>query len=211
MHASQPIASIFGLLRHGQTVWNKEKRIQGRGDSPLTAEGRASCRKWGRYLGTSGTTWQRIIVSPLQRARETAKLINETLQIPIAYDEGIREQDWGNWEGRTLEQIKRESPGELEELTHLGWNFRPPGGESRKELLHRVLASLKRSGAQWPGENLLVISHLGVVKSLLYYIEDRDYLPEEPRIIDNNRFHTIGYRDNRFSILSRNITFTDNS
>ena len=211
MQTSQPIATVFGLLRHGQTVWNREKRIQGRGNSPLTAEGIASCRQWGRYLAASGTTWQRIIVSPLQRARETAKLVNEALQIPIACDEGIREQDWGNWEGRTLDQIKTDSPGKLEELIHLGWDFRPPGGESRKDLLHRVLASLQRSNAQWPGENLLIISHLGVVKSLLYYIEDREFLPEEPRIIDNNRFHTIGYRDNRFSILSRNVTFMDNS
>ncbi len=211
MQSSQPAATIFGLLRHGQTVWNKEKRIQGSGDSPLTAEGRVSCRKWGRYLAASSIPWQRIIVSPLQRARETAKLVNETLRIPITCDEGIREQDWGIWEGRTLEQIKNDSPGKLEELILLGWNFRPPGGESRKELLQRVLASLKRSGAQWPGEHLLIISHLGVVKSLLYYLEDRDYLPEEHPIIHNNRLHTIGYRDNSFSVLSRNVMFTDNS
>ena len=211
MQTSQPIATIFGLLRHGQTAWNREKRIQGSGNSPLTAEGIASCRKWGRYLAASGTTWQRIIVSPLQRARETAELVNEALQIPIACDEGIREQDWGDWEGRTLGQIKIDCPGKLEELTRLGWDFRPPGGESRKELLHRVLASLKRSGAQWPGENLLIISHLGVVKSLLYYIEDRGYLPEEPRIFDGSGFHTIGYRESRFSILSRNVRCVDNS
>ncbi len=89
---------------------------------------------------------------------------------------------------------------------HLGWDFRPPGGESRRELLERVLTSLKKSSTRWPAENLLIISHLGVIKSLLYFTEGRNYLPQEPKIVYKNRFHTIGYQDSAFSIISRNIT-----
>ncbi len=210
MQSPQSPATIFGLLRHGQTIWNKEKRIQGSSNSPLTPEGTAASRRWGRYLAAERTPWQRIIVSPLQRAQETARLVNETLQIPIMSDEGIREQHWGAWEGLTLEQIKGNSPGKLEELIQHGWNFRPPGGESRTELLQRILCSLSDARDRWPGENLLIISHLGVIKSLLYHIEGRGYLPEEPKIMYNNCFHTIGYRDSSFSILSRNITVPDN-
>ncbi len=201
--------TVFGLLRHGQTVWNKEKRIQGSGNSALTREGIGSCRNWGHLLSGSPTSWQRIIVSPLQRARDTAVLVNETLQIPIEHDDGIREQHWGDWEGLTLEQIKADSPVKLQELMKLGWDFRPPGGESRRELLQRVLASLKKHSDRRPGENLLIISHLGVIKSLLYFTEGRNYLPEEPKIIYKNRFHIIGYQDCTFSIISRNITLAD--
>ncbi len=209
MSAPQSHSTIFGLLRHGQTVWNKERRIQGSGNSDLTPEGITSCRSWGQHLSTSEITWHRIIASPLQRARETAQLVNEALQLPIESDEEIREQHWGKWEGLTLEQIKSDSPGKLEELIHRGWNFRPPGGESRRELIDRVLASLRASSNRWPGENLLIISHLGVIKSLLYFIEGRNYLPEEPRIVYKNRFHTVGHTNGMFSILRKNITLPD--
>jgi broad specificity phosphatase PhoE len=209
MSEPQPPTTIFGLLRHGQTVWNKEKRIQGSTNSALTSEGAASCRNWGQFLSTSQTAWQRIIVSPLQRARDTAQLVNEALQIPIEHDDEIREQHWGDWEGLTLEQIRTDSPGKLQELTQLGWDFRPPGGESRRELLQRVLASLKKNSARWPRENLLIISHLGVIKSLLYYTEGRDYLPQEPKIVYKNHFHTLGYQGSALSIIRRNISLPD--
>jgi len=202
-------STLFGLLRHGQTLWNAEKRIQGSGNSELTPAGIAASRMWGRYLLTSGTDWNRIICSPLQRARETAELVNEVLQLPLQQDEGIREQNWGDWEGRTIEEIKRDNPGQLHALVRDGWEFRPPGGESRSELLARVLDSLRNSSVRWPQENLLVISHLGVIKSLLYHIDGRNFLPQEPKIVHKNRFYTIGLRQNTFSIINRNITLPD--
>lgn len=199
----------LGLLRHGQTVWNREKRIQGSGNSPLTAKGITSCRAWGTLLSKS--SWNRIIVSPLQRTQHTAELVNESLQLPIEIDTQIREQNWGAWEGLTLDQVKSTYPGALETLVQCGWEFRPPEGESRKELLDRVLTSLKGHCKHRPGENFLLITHLGVIKSLLYFIEGRDYLPEEPKIVHNNRFHTICYRDETFSILESNLTLPEKS
>ncbi len=209
MSGSPQHTTVFGLLRHGQTVWNVEKRIQGSGNSELTPEGISASRMWGRYLLTYGTDWNRIIVSPLQRARETAELVNEALQLPLQVDEGIRELNWGEWEGRTIDEIKRDNPGQLEELLHHGWEFRPPGGESRKELLDRVLASLRENSDRWPKENLLIVSHLGVIKSLLYFMDGRNYLPQEPKIVHKNRFHTIALQQNTFSIISQNITLPD--
>lgn len=207
----QPLTDLFGLLRHGQTVWNTEKRIQGSGNSPLTPEGVASCREWGHFLSTQSITWQRIIASPLQRTMETAELVNEALGLPVHHDEKVREMHWGEWEGLTLEQIKSNWPGTLEELIQDGWNFRPPEGESRKEMLQRVTASCEENRARWPNENLLVISHLGVIKSLLYHADGRSYLPEEPRIIYSNRFHILHFCDGTFSVTNRNITLPDKS
>jgi len=196
----------FGLLRHGQTVWNKEKRVQGSGNSPLTAEGAELSRQWGRYLATASMDWDLILTSPLQRARDTAKLVNESLSLPIRVEEGIREQDWGQWEGLTLEQIKKQFPEVMEQSILKGWEFRPPQGESRREVQQRSLKVLSTINSQYAGKNILTISHLGVIKTILYYIENRQFLPEEPKIIHKNRFHLIRAQETAFFIVEKNIT-----
>ena len=204
--AASPLQKTFiGLLRHGETVWNREKRIQGSGNSPLTAEGIAMSRAWGQHLITGSTKWNRIVTSPLLRAVETAELVNESLQLPLMTDQTLREKDWGRWEGLTLMQIKQNYPELLETLTTHGWEFKPPGGESRRAALTRVLGGLQTLRQRFAGENLLLVSHLGVIKSLLYHIEGRDFLPSEPKILYKNRFHIISHENNGYSIVSKNM------
>lgn len=201
--------TTFGLLRHGQTVWNLEKRIQGSGNSPLTDEGVDFCTKWSRQLSAPPFSWQRIIVSPLERARQTAEIVNHRLNLPVKIVQDLREQHWGRWEGLTIDEIKTEFPAELQIQIARGWQFRPPGGESREEVRQRVVAAL-RDECGGPGDdNILVVSHLGVIKSILYWIEKRAFLPEEPRMGYKNRFHTICCRDNEFSIDSIDIALQD--
>ncbi len=195
----------FGLLRHGRTVWNEEKRIQGSGDSPLTEHGVAGCREWARFLATFPISWHRLLVSPLQRTIDTAEIINERLGLPLHLADGIREMDWGEWEGLTLAEIKAASHRDLAERVRGGWDFRPPGGESRREVLQRAVISLQEQERHWPGENLLVITHLGVIKSLLYHLEQRQFLPEEPKILYKDRFHIISSYDCRLSLEQSNI------
>lgn len=196
----------FGLLRHGKTVWNQEKRVQGSGNSALTKAGIETCKDWARFLSTHQTAWHRLLVSPLQRTIDTAEIINEELQLPLHIVNGFREQDWGRWEGLTLQEIKEASHQELAEGVRRGWDFRPPGGDSRREVLQRVMRSLKEQVKKWPGKNLLVITHLGVIKSLLYHIEKREFLPEEPKIIWKDRFHVISSCDSALVIEQSNIT-----
>lgn len=202
----QTNATLFGLLRHGKTVWNVEKRIQGSGNSALTAEGIATCEQWAQFLSTMSPKWSRIVVSPLQRTLDTAAIVNKWLNLPIHQDDGLREQNWGLWEGLTLPEIKTSFPEELEKRIMRGWDFRAPKGESRKEVLKRTTSSLKENSAKWPGENLLLITHLGVIKSLLYYVEGRDFLPEEPKIVWKNRFQTISSTDGNLAIVKKNIS-----
>ena len=206
MAASPSQRTFIGLLRHGETVWNREKRIQGSGNSPLTAEGIAMSRAWGQHLITGSTKWHRIVASPLPRAVQTAELVNESLHLPLMTDQALREKDWGRWEGLTLVQIEQNYPELLESLTKHGWDFKPPGGESRRALLQRVLGGLQCLRQRFDGENLLLVSHLGVIKSLLYHIEGRDFLPNEPKILYKNRFHIISCENNEYSIVSKNMT-----
>jgi broad specificity phosphatase PhoE len=201
-------APRFGLLRHGQTVWNLQKRIQGRADSELTEEGLRYCRDWGMHLagGAAFGSWERIVCSPAPRARRSAQIINEYLHLPLEEDYELREMDWGLWEGLTSIEIEAAFPGALAAQIERGWSFRPPQGESRAEVRKRVLAALHRLTQAYPGTSILLVSHLGVIKALIYHIEARDYLPDEANLIDNNRLHIIVGRDGAFRRGRYNLT-----
>lgn len=198
----------FGLLRHGQTVWNQQRRIQGRADSPLTEQGITSCRQWADYLAaaTEHGPWNRIVASPVPRARVSATIINRTLHLPMEEDDELREQDWGLWEGLSIPEVNGEFPGRLEEEVRRGWSFRPPRGESRLEVRRRAEAALIRLAKKYPGQRILIVSHLGVIKALLYGIAARAYLPDEPKLIFSNRLHIIACHQKSLSAIACNIS-----
>ncbi|NOR23103.1 MAG: hypothetical protein GQ542_01690 [Desulforhopalus sp.] len=95
----------FGLLRHGQTEWNKLKKIQGSCDSPLTSYGKEVITEWSLFL--KKYKWDRILASDLGRVKETVSILNKELNIPVEYTSQLREQDWGEWEGMTIPYIKK--------------------------------------------------------------------------------------------------------
>jgi broad specificity phosphatase PhoE len=102
----------FALLRHAETQWNREHRIQGQEDSPLTHNGESRARKWGQLL--KAQPWDRIISSDSGRALSTALIINDALRVPLIQDPRLREQDWGQWTGNTMGQLRREVPCYME-------------------------------------------------------------------------------------------------
>ena len=175
-------ATCFGLIRHAATLWNEKKLIQGQQDSPLSETGKNMATDWGSKLAS--LSWQRIICSDLARTRATAELINQTLKLPVHTDGRIREQDWGEWSGSTLNDLKKHHEEKLQEQVCSGWSFRPPDGESRIEVLKRSLAALHEAHTTWPGESILVVCHEGIIKCLLYHLTGRQFLPEEPRLIN---------------------------
>lgn len=182
-------ATRFGLIRHAQTRWNKEKRIQGRLDSPLSTAGRRMAVSWGREL--HDLAGRRIVCSDLGRARETTKLLNQTLNLPVHPDKRLREQDWGKWNGMTLAELKTSHAEMLRQQEDAGWLFRPPGGESRQQVLERSLAALHEAHLAWPGETILVVCHEGVIKCLLYHLAGRRFLPDELRLLKGYRLHLL--------------------
>jgi broad specificity phosphatase PhoE len=200
------LATRFGLLRHGQTVWNEQKRIQGRLDSDLTPAGREGARRWGSFLAAGTWQWRRIIASPAPRALKTAEIVNRFLGVGIEQEEGLREQDWGAWEGMRLADIRRDPGQRLEQQIKSGWAFRPPGGESRRQVLNRARAALDSLGQRYPGEDILVICHQGVIKALVYNVENRTYQPDEPELIDKNSLQMLVWHDQVLSAAAYNIT-----
>ena len=176
-----PPATRIGLIRHAQTAWNREKRLQGRRDSPLGEIGTRQARAWGKAL--AAFPWDACVASPQGRALDTARAVCRELAIPLETEDLLREQDWGAWEGRTLASVRADCPDELARRTRAGWDFRPPGGESRREVLGRALEAVAAIARRHPGRNILAVTHQGVVKCLLYYLCGRAFLPEEPPLL----------------------------
>jgi broad specificity phosphatase PhoE len=190
----------FAILRHALTAWNEAKRIQGLADLPLSPAGETQARQWARQLAHQ--PWGGILTSNLVRARQTARLMNQLLGLEVTVDEGLREQDWGVWSGQTLKQIKDGQKAELRRQVAAGWDFRPPGGESRQQVLTRCRAAFQRAARKWSGQTLLVVAHESVIKCLLNHMAGRRFVPGEPPLLRSWHLHRFAHNGRRL-ILQR--------
>ncbi|MGD8687327.1 MAG: histidine phosphatase family protein [Syntrophobacterales bacterium] len=188
--------TYFALMRHAETTWNREKRIQGQHDAPLTSRGRQQARGWGCALARHQLDY--MLTSDLGRATHTATLINQSLVLPCSLEPRLREQNWGSWSGSKLSDIL--NMNELKAQERLGWEFRPSDGESRLEVLRRSRQALVDSAQQMRGNRILVITHGGVIRCLLYQLHDRKFLPQEPALIKPYRLHWLSYNGEGFEI-----------
>lgn len=179
----------FGLIRHAETFWNREGRIQGHRDSALTDGGKKDADGWGRRL--SQIAWDRIFSSDLGRAVDTAAIINHHLQIPFAADQRLREQDWGEWTAKPAAKIKDEELHKLDEAKRSGWLFCPPGGEERISVWQRSHNALVDAARRWPGNTILVVTHEGVIRNLIYRLCNRLYAPGESSLIESRHLHWL--------------------
>lgn len=192
----------FGLMRHAQTHWNVQKRIQGQTDTHLTDIGRQEALGWSAQL--AAFPWQQILASDLKRVSETIAPIRSRIKIPVKTDPRLREQDWGHWTGKVIESLRAENPQQIRVLEARGWDFRPPGGESRQSVLTRSLAALEAAAADWPGQTVLVVAHEGVLKCMLYHLHQRQFLPSEPKLIKAKHLHWIHYGNRVFKVEAIN-------
>ncbi|AZS14836.1 histidine phosphatase family protein [Paenibacillus lutimineralis] len=151
---------LVGLIRHGLTDWNKIGRIQGQSDIPLNEEGRSQARKLAeRLLTDQEYKWDFVITSGLSRAQETGEIIAKTLNIPL-YDPDSRlvEKAFGQVEGLTAE--------ERETLWGVDWKQLDLGQESDEAIQERALSFLKEIGEKYSDNNVLVVSHGGLLAQL---------------------------------------------
>src|SRR5690242_18747556 len=158
---SQPM--IF-LVRHGETEWNRARRYQGWGDSPLTPRGIAQAEAIGKRLcALPEAALAEIVSSPIGRARRTAEIIAECLgrQSPLRFDERLREISIGAWDGLHRDEIAALAPSIFDQ-GYYEWYFRTPDGETYDVFAARVGAWLMQAG-EGP---LIVVSH-GIVTRVL--------------------------------------------
>lgn len=192
----------FGLIRHAETHWNREKRIQGQQDSPLTPEGERQAGHWAAVL--DGYGWDRCLCSDIGRARRTAAIINHRLNLPLMVEIGLREQDWGAWVGRTLKELKAEVPEALAKQVARGWRFRPPKGEDRNRVLSRGKHALEAAAARWPSADILTVTHEGMIKCLVYHCLNREFLPSEKPVLKSAHLHWLAVEDGRLRLEKLN-------
>ena len=144
------------LVRHGETEWNRQRRMPGRLDSRLTPEGRAHARMHGRLLARE--TVGHMIVSPLGRTRETAELILEGCDVPVTYDERLVERHCGDWEGLTIDEIAVQFP----EDGPPGRSTRSITGRPRAKTCRTCCGALHRSPTactNYRCRRLAIVSH----------------------------------------------------
>ncbi len=202
--------TILALLRHGKTEWNEEGRIQGRHNSPLSPSGRRQVHEWGVFL--RDYTTDQIIASDLGRVRETVGILQKYCgNVPVIWNAALREQSWGQWEGKTFRELKTEQAEELAAQTRAGWDFCPPEGESRKEVLKRSLPVIMKTLQQFSGKQVLIVSHEGVVNSLIYHLAGRAFLPEEKTILQKRQLHLLIGINDKLSLGPLNIFQTSSS
>lgn len=148
----------LAMIRHGPTAWNSEKRLQGRTDVPLSAEGRERVLSWRVPAELDAYRW---VASPLSRAVETAKLLGaRTPRI----EPRLREMHYGDWEGRSLPEL-RESLGEVMAINEArGVDFQPDGGERPRDVQQRLTSWLSDLGEA--EEPTVAVSHHGVLRAL---------------------------------------------
>lgn len=156
------------LFRHGETVWNAEKRAQGHLDSPLTDAGRAQARAMGRALAQelarAGFGVGAVVVraSPLGRVRETLALAAETSGIAhdeSCFDHRLREYSWGDWDGLNGPEIEARFPNQMAVRLLDKWNYYPPNGENYAMVTERAQAALDDIVALAAGKPVAVFAH----------------------------------------------------
>ena len=158
----------FIVVRHGETAWNAEFRLQGQADTEMTARGRAQARRNGRRLAglIDDPGAFDFVASPLRRTRETMELIRVAMRLPAAgYDLEPRllEVHFGDWQGLTLDEIETRTPGSTAGRLGDKWRFLPPGSgaESYDMLLERVRPWLE--GLARP---TVAVAHGGVLRAV---------------------------------------------
>jgi probable phosphoglycerate mutase len=174
------------LARHGETVWNAEGRYQGRLDSPLTDTGRAQAEATALTMRERGI--ERLLCSPLGRARDTARAVETALGLGAEIDADLAESDIGRWEGLTRDEVEAAFPGELARREANRLQYRPPGGESLVDMLVRARAVAGRLD----GRTTLIVAHSAINRVLVAAL-----IGWEHRIADIYQPHHVIYRIDR--------------
>lgn len=195
-----PVSTPFFLIRHGETDWNREGRLQGQSDTPLNARGRDQASAAGRSLRAllrrRGVEPAQVayVASPLARARATMERVRLALDLqPAVYDttDDLKELSFGAWEGRTWRELKTLVPEAVRARKADKWRFVPPGGESYAMLGSRLsvwLATVE--------PHSIVVTHGGVARVLMQMLAG--CLEEDAPNIDIHQGRVLTFDNGRF-------------
>ena len=151
-------------IRHGETAWNVDTRIQGQLDIPLSANGRWQAERLAHALREEPIA--AIYASDLSRAWETAQCLGRARGMDVVQEQGLRERGFGDFEGKTFAEIEVLLPEQSMRWRKRDPHFSPEGGESLMVLRSRVVDAAQRLAARHPGELIALVGHGGVMDVL---------------------------------------------
>lgn len=188
------------LIRHGQTQWNLENRIQGNMDSPLTDLG----RQQARWLSETyrDEAFDRIYTSTLDRAYETAKILRGDRKIEIIRLDSLKEIHFGEWEGKAFLELREEKPEAFDAFRFTPESFRPAGGETFQEAQNRIVGAVREILRKNRGEKLALVIHGAVLKLLMgHFLKLPINQIWEPPVIHPTSVSHIRFEGPDFEIL----------
>jgi broad specificity phosphatase PhoE len=190
------------LVRHGQSTWNHEHRIQGQLDPPLSDEGRRQAAQLGRRL--AGRSFVALYSSDLQRAAETSRLVGQAIGLEAQPMAALREINLGEWEGLQTEELAVRFPE-----AWAGWTEEPnwdlvPGGEGSAAFERRVTEVMDSLFARHQQGDVLVVTHGGVIQIALHHVVGRPGRGIFPFRIQNASLTVIEKRNGRLVVSGVN-------
>ncbi len=191
------MATRIFIARHGETVWNRQGRMQGQKDSALTDRGRAQARQLKeRLLDNPNIQSQGICAaysSSLGRAVETLDICLKGITVPSYALNELNEICLGDWEGLTFQEVEQRWPEQFHNFWHHPSRYVPAGdGETFLQLQQRVTSILKEIMQRHRGENILVISHWMAIETAIAYFKGMDinHIPSIPKP-DNGEYQIL--------------------
>jgi 2,3-bisphosphoglycerate-dependent phosphoglycerate mutase len=192
-------ATRIVVVRHGETEWNAEMRMQGQLDTELSARGRWQAARTGAALAGEGI--EAIVASDLVRALDTARAIATVLGLPIATDRGLRERSFGIFQGQTYAEIDARWPAEAARWRLHDPAFAPEGGESLTAFSARAVAAASRVAERQRGRTLLIVSHGGVLDCLYRAAAGLDLAAPRSWQLGNASINRLLFTGERFTLV----------
>lgn len=194
------------LVRHGESIWNEEERIQGQQDIPLSDSGRKQALALGERL--KGESIVACFSSPLMRSLETAKLILSASgnHLPIIELPELMERNFGSWEGKSISEVKSQCAEEFALWVSAHYMPAPPSGESVDELLTRVEQGLKQIFSFISEGSVLVVGHSGSVKAAICVLFNLPPSSFARLKVDNSSLTVVEIKDGKPTLVQFNDT-----
>lgn len=199
------MAKIY-LIRHGETTWNREKRLQGHLDIGLNERGYWQADRLGEYLANRSVA--AVVSSDLSRAVDTAKAVAKHYGLDLQYDQRLRERHYGLMQGLSHDEIADKHP-----RNHLAWknreiNFQPESGESLQQFYDRVIESAVYWAKKYEGQDIAMVAHGGVLDCLNRAATGKTLeVPRDFEIL-NASLNTLSFSENRFELIEwGNVSF----
>ncbi len=161
--AGSPADAVTHILaiRHGETDWNTQQRLQGHTDIPLNAKGEEQARRLA--LALHDETLHAVYSSDLSRAKATAEALGRQRGLAVQHHAALRERGFGSFEGLTYTEVEERWPEEATRWRKRDLSFAPPGGESLPAFHERCVEALLKLARVHSGQTIAVVAHGGVL------------------------------------------------